>query len=94
MSKGSKIVALAEAYNLLECERGVHGEAEVRKAYYRLSRQWHPDKCSLPDAQEMSAVVNNAYELIKASRDFDEGYRIGEFPLYRQHNFPHIALPH
>lgn len=34
----------SEAYAALGLESGPHDEAAVRKAYYKLAQQYHPDK--------------------------------------------------
>jgi DnaJ domain len=49
---------------------------EVKKAYRRLSLQWHPDVCSEPDAQEMFIKINEAYKILndpEQKRRYDAG---------------------
>lgn len=44
-------------------------KAEVKKAYYSLSRQHHPDKSKHPNAQVIFQIINNAYhKIVGASR--------------------------
>lgn len=37
---------------------------ELKSAYRRLSKQWHPDVCSEPDAAEQFMRITSAYELL------------------------------
>lgn len=37
---------------------------EVRSAYRRLARQWHPDVCSEPNAAEQFRVITVAYQVL------------------------------
>lgn len=37
---------------------------EIKSAYRRLSRQWHPDICAEPDAKEKFQDLNEAYDII------------------------------
>jgi hypothetical protein len=49
---------------------------EIKKAYRRLSLQWHPDVCKEPDAQEMFVKINNAYKALsdpEQKRRYDAG---------------------
>ncbi|OOS22535.1 DnaJ C-terminal domain-containing protein [Moraxella lincolnii] len=40
-------------------------EADIKKAYRKLVRQYHPDVSDAPDADEKIAEINNAYETLK-----------------------------
>lgn len=40
-------------------------DAEIRAAYRRLARTWHPDVCHEPDAAEQFKRINHAYELLR-----------------------------
>jgi hypothetical protein len=49
---------------------------EIKKAYRRLSLQWHPDVCKEPDAQEMFIKINSAYKVLndpEQKRRYDAG---------------------
>jgi len=49
---------------------------EIKKAYRRLSLQWHPDVCKEPDAQEMFVKINSAYKVLndpEQKRRYDAG---------------------
>jgi len=39
-------------------------ESEIKKAYRRLARTWHPDICSEPDAKEVFIKIQHAYEVL------------------------------
>ena len=39
------------------------GQKEIRAAYKRLAREWHPDKNKSPRAQEKIMEINKAYEV-------------------------------
>ncbi|XP_053615104.1 dnaJ homolog subfamily C member 13 isoform X2 [Plodia interpunctella] len=52
-----------EAYSALGLAgSGPHDEAAVRKAYYRLAQQFHPDKN--PEGRDRFEAVNQAYEFL------------------------------
>ena len=38
-------------------------QREIRSAYKKLARQWHPDKNKSPRAQEKILEINKAYEV-------------------------------
>ncbi|XP_049876765.1 dnaJ homolog subfamily C member 13 [Pectinophora gossypiella] len=52
----------SEAYAALGLAGGQHDEAAVRKAYYRLAQQYHPDKN--PEGRDRFEAVNQAYEFL------------------------------
>lgn len=71
-------------YSTLGVEPGA-GEAELKAAYRRLARKYHPDVSKEPGAEEKFKAVNEAYEVLRdpARRaQYDQlragGYRAGE----------------
>lgn len=40
-------------------------DAEIRSAYRRLAKQWHPDVAKEPDAAEQFKRINHAYEMLR-----------------------------
>lgn len=50
-------------YDILEIKRGAT-QQEVKKAYRRLVKDYHPDKNKSPDAQEKFVKLTKAYELL------------------------------
>ncbi|KAL0869621.1 hypothetical protein ABMA27_005874, partial [Loxostege sticticalis] len=52
----------SEAYAVLGLNGSQHDEAAVRKAYYRLAQQFHPDKN--PEGRDRFEAVNQAYEFL------------------------------
>ena len=54
-------------------------QAEVKKAYYRLVKQWHPDVCHEDGASEMFQTIKRAYDALSqpASRSrYDVGLKM------------------
>lgn len=37
---------------------------EIKMAYRRMARQWHPDICKEPDAHEIFLAIQNAYDIL------------------------------
>lgn len=50
-------------YEILGLGRGA-SEEEIRRAYRRLARQYHPDVSTAPDAEERFKEINEAYEVL------------------------------
>lgn len=50
-------------YEVLGVERSVNGD-EIKKAYRKLARQYHPDVNKSPDAEARFKEVNEAYEVL------------------------------
>ncbi len=63
-------------YEVLRVEQAASAK-EIRDAYYREARMWHPDKTSRPDAEQRFKAVSEAYQTLsdpllrsKAERTF------------------------
>lgn len=53
-------------YNILGISATAQPD-EIKTAYRRAARQWHPDVCHEPDAAEQFKRINHAYELLRDS---------------------------
>src|SRR5436853_5107030 len=51
-------------YKILGVERNA-GEDEIKKAYRKLARKYHPDVSKVADAKEKFQEVSEAYETLK-----------------------------
>lgn len=53
--------------------------ADIKTAYRRLARQWHPDVCREPDATQVFQTIQHAYELLSDAERrarYDAGLRL------------------
>lgn len=76
---------------------------EIKKAYRRLSLQWHPDVCKEPDAQEMFIKINEAYKVLndpEQKRRYDAGLYFERqdmhgfsAPAYKYRRFDNYRAP-
>ncbi|XP_071042785.1 dnaJ homolog subfamily C member 16 [Parasteatoda tepidariorum] len=61
---------------------------EIKQAYKRLAREWHPDKNKTPDAESKFIEINKAYELLtdpERKRLFDRSGITEDTPNFRQY---------
>jgi len=55
-------------YEILQLDKNCT-QAEIKKAYYKLARQWHPDKNpDNPEADAMFKSINEAYQILSDER--------------------------
>lgn len=67
--------APATYYGLLGCDEKAKPE-EIKKAYKRAARQWHPDVCREPEARDMFEKVKAAYDIlsdVSSRKKYDAG---------------------
>ncbi|KAJ8925386.1 hypothetical protein NQ315_009217 [Exocentrus adspersus] len=63
VEKKPSLMTVEEAYTSLGLDgKSQHEESTIRKAYYKLAQQYHPDKN--PDGREMFEKVNQSYEFL------------------------------
>jgi len=43
-------------------------DAEIKRAYHSLAREYHPDLNKAPDAEDRFKEINEAYEVIKKAK--------------------------
>lgn len=51
-------------YLILGLKTIVNDQNEIKSAYRRMARQWHPDVCKEPDANERFKLINEAYQTL------------------------------
>ncbi|KAI0661750.1 DnaJ-domain-containing protein [Cubamyces menziesii] len=78
------LVHAADLYKVLELSKSA-SEQDIRKAYKRLSRKYHPDKNKDPGAEEKFVEIAHAYEVLSDAtkrqiydRHGEEGLRAHE----------------
>lgn len=57
----------------------VDDAAEIRRAYLRLARQWHPDVCKEPNAQEEFLKIKKTYDILSdppKKKKYDLGLKL------------------
>lgn len=102
MSRGLKSIFIFLTFLLCVCARirnpydvlGIKSKADVqdiKKAYKKLAKEWHPDKNPSPGAEAKFIEINQAYELLmdpERRRLFDTTGQTEEQPNFRkQHDY-------
>lgn len=75
---------MTELYRVLGVSQR-SSEAEIKSAYRKLARKYHPDVCSSPDANARFARINEAYRVLSNST-LRAMYDRGE-PVYARQTF-------
>ncbi len=67
-----RIMALRDYYDILGVSRTANGD-EIKRAYRKLARKYHPDVCKEKDAEKRFKEINEAYEVL-SDRDKRAAY--------------------
>ena len=62
-------------YRILQFKKKTDDMDEIKAAFRRMSRQWHPDVCKEPNANDMFISIKDAYEFL-SDPDKKEDYDI------------------
>ncbi|KAF5295196.1 hypothetical protein FQA39_LY13201 [Lamprigera yunnana] len=71
VEKKPPTMTVEDAYKSLGLSSDHHDEATLRKAYYKLAQQFHPDKN--PDGRDRFEQVNQAYEFLCSRMSWTSG---------------------
>ncbi|KAF7424622.1 DnaJ- protein scj1 [Pleurotus ostreatus] len=83
------LAAAADLYKVLDVDRSA-SEQDIKKAYKRLSRRYHPDKNKDPGAEDKFVEIAHAYEVLSDSEKRQIYDRYGEEGL-KAHEDGHQA---
>ena len=75
-------------YAVLGLREGTEN-GDIKTAYRRLARQWHPDVCKEPQAAEQFRAIKHAYDVLSdpaTHAKYDAGLRLEALARTAQHN--------
>lgn len=61
--RSSQVMNKKDFYSTLGVGRGATQD-EIKKAYFKLAKEYHPDVNKAPEAKEKFATINEAYETL------------------------------
>lgn len=91
----AKVESTAEfdPYKVLGVTRSA-SQAEIKKVYKRLAKEWHPDKNKNPEAEDMFIKITKSYEILTNEEKRASYDRYGQtdntHPYGRHHGFRHF----
>ena len=63
MFRSSNVLNSKDYYSTLNVNRSA-SQDEIKKAYFKLAKTYHPDVNKAPEAKEKFASINEAYETL------------------------------
>uniref|UniRef100_A0A8C5A7C1 DnaJ (Hsp40) homolog, subfamily C, member 16 n=1 Tax=Gadus morhua TaxID=8049 RepID=A0A8C5A7C1_GADMO len=69
--------AEADPYKILGVTRSA-SQAEIKKVYKRLAKEWHPDKNKSPEAEDMFIKITKSYEILSSEEKRSTYDRYGQ----------------
>lgn len=79
-------------YKTLEINEGA-SETEIKKAYRKLARQYHPDVNKDPDAEDKFKEINSAYEILSDKKKKAQYDQVGD-GMFGGQNFHDFSRSH
>ena len=79
-------------YKTLEINEGA-SESEIKKAYRKLARQYHPDVNKDPDAEDKFKEINSAYEILSDKQKKAQYDQVGD-GMFGGQNFSDFSRSH
>jgi len=79
-------------YKTLEINEGA-SETEIKKAYRKLARQYHPDVNKDPDAEDKFKEINSAYEIL-SDKEKKQQYDMHGDNMFGGQNFHDFSRSH
>ena len=79
-------------YKTLEINENAN-ESEIKKAYRKLARQYHPDVNKDPDAEEKFKEINSAYEIL-SDKEKKQQYDMQGDSMFGGQNFHDFSRSH
>ncbi|KAG7271023.1 hypothetical protein CRUP_015231 [Coryphaenoides rupestris] len=70
-------LAEADPYKILGVTRSA-SQAEIKKVYKRLAKEWHPDKNKSPEAEDMFIKITKSYEILSSEEKRSTYDRYGQ----------------
>ncbi len=71
VEEDKRLAELTAMYDVLRVDESA-SRKEIRDAYLREARMWHPDKTTLPDAAEHFKAISEAYRMLSGTSREDE----------------------
>jgi len=68
---------MKELYKILGVQENAT-EQEIKKAYRKLAKQYHPDKCKTPECEEKFKEINAAHEVLSDKEKRAQYDRVGD----------------